>query len=83
MIENVFLGNNKKINIEGVDFFFTLFWSPTPVNEELTIERKINDFYKIRHKGEKFRSPDFRRIKPKKTRNFFFSTPPCQFRMVE
>lgn len=60
--ENVFLVNNKVINIEGVDFFFTLFWSHIPVNEEMIIERKINDFYKIRHKGKKLRSPDFNRL---------------------
>lgn len=60
--ENVFLVNNKQINIEGIDFFFSLFWSHIPTNEELIIERKINDFYKIRHKGKKLRSPDFNRL---------------------
>lgn len=50
--ENVFLVNNKQINIEGIDFSFSLFWSHIPANEELIIERKINDFYKIRHKGK-------------------------------
>ena len=54
--------NNKVVNIEGFDFFFTLFWSHIPVNEELIIERRINDFYKIRHKGKKLRSPDFNRL---------------------
>lgn len=32
--ENVFLVNNKQINIEGIDFFFSLFWSHIPTNED-------------------------------------------------
>lgn len=60
--ENVFLVNNKVIDIDGIDFFFTVFWSRIPDNESLIIERRINDFYKIRHKGKKLRSDDFNRL---------------------
>jgi 3',5'-cyclic AMP phosphodiesterase CpdA len=60
--ENVFLVNNKVIDIDGIDFFFTVFWSRIPDSESLIIERRINDFYKIRHKGKKLRSVDFNRL---------------------
>ncbi|WP_291862036.1 metallophosphoesterase [Marinilabilia sp.] len=60
--ENVFLVNNKVVNIDGIALFFTAFWSHIPDNESLIVERRINDFYKIRHKGKKLRSGDFNRL---------------------
>ncbi len=60
--ENVFLVNNKVIDIEGIDFFFTTFWSHISESKSLIIEQSINDFYKIRHKGKKLRSTDFNRL---------------------
>lgn len=60
--ENVFLINNKVINIDEKDLFFTTFWSHIPESESSIIEGRINDFYKIWHKGKKFKSVDFNRL---------------------
>ncbi|MGQ1946544.1 metallophosphoesterase [Geofilum sp. OHC36d9] len=60
--KNVFLVNNKVLNIEGIDFFFTLFWSRIPNSKSLIIEQSINDFHKIRHKGKQLKSADFNRL---------------------
>ena len=60
--ENVLFVNNKVFNIEGIDFFFTTFWSHIPESASLIIEQRINDFYKIKYHGINLRSADFNRL---------------------
>ena len=60
--ENVFLVNNLVVNIEGIDFFFTTFWSHIPGNASLIIEQRINDFYKIEYNGKPLKSADFNQL---------------------
>ncbi|HYX06960.1 MAG TPA: metallophosphoesterase [Bacteroidales bacterium] len=60
--ENVFLVNNMVVNIEGIDFFFTTFWSHIPGSASLIIEQRIKDFYKIKYKGKPLKSADFNQL---------------------
>lgn len=59
--DNVFMVNNQKIMIKDIQFIFSTMWSKIE-NNILSIERRMNDFRKIRFKNEKFNINHFNEI---------------------
>ena len=57
--DNIFLVNNITENIDGVDFFFTPLWSNIKPHNTFYIEQNVNDFYKIKYKGQPLTAYDF------------------------
>ena len=61
ILENVFMVNNKKIEVEGVDLIFSTMWSKIDRNM-LDIMRGMADFRKIKFGNEKFTVDHFNEI---------------------
>lgn len=59
--ENVFMVNNHKIEIKGIDFIFSTMWSKIQRNI-LEVMRGMMDFRKIKFKDEKFNINHFNEL---------------------
>lgn len=60
--KNVFLLNNKTIEINDVHFIFSTFWSEIQKNEAKFIERNVSDFHLIVSDGQKLTAKKFNEL---------------------
>lgn len=59
---NVFLVNNTSVVHEGVKLIFSTLWSHISPGYQWQIERSLNDFHVIKHKGYRFSAEQYNQL---------------------
>lgn len=59
---NVFLVNNTSVVYEGVKLIFSTLWSRISPSYQWQIERSLNDFHLIKHKGYRFSAEQYNQL---------------------
>ncbi|MBI1267689.1 MAG: metallophosphoesterase [Cryomorphaceae bacterium] len=59
---NVFLVNNTAVVHEGVKLIFSTLWSKISPGHQWQIERRLNDFHLIKHKGYRFSAEQYNQL---------------------
>ena len=59
---NVFLVNNTSVEHEGVRLIFSTLWSRISPGYQWQIERSLNDFHVIKHKGFRFSAEQYNQL---------------------
>lgn len=59
---NVFLVNNTSVVHEGVKLIFSTLWSHISPGYQWQIERSLNDFHLIKHKGFRFSAEQYNQL---------------------
>jgi predicted phosphohydrolase len=59
---NVFLVNNTSVVQENVKLIFTTLWSKISTRHQWQIERSMNDFHLIKHKGVRFSAEQYNQL---------------------
>ncbi len=59
---NVFLVNNTSVVHEGVKLIFSTLWSSISPGYQWQIERSLNDFHVIKHKGFRFSAEQYNQL---------------------
>lgn len=59
---NVFLVNNTSVMHENVKLIFTTLWSQISTSKQWEIERTMNDFHLIKHKGVRFSAEHYNHL---------------------
>jgi predicted phosphohydrolase len=59
---NVFLVNNTSVVHENVKLIFSTLWSKISPGHQWQIERSLNDFHLIKHKGFRFSSEQYNQL---------------------
>lgn len=59
---NVFLVNNTSVMHEGVKLVFSTLWSHISPGHQWQIERSLNDFHVIKHKGFRFSAEQYNQL---------------------
>ena len=59
---NVFLVNNTSVVHEHVKLTFSTLWSHISLGHQWQIERSLNDFHLIKHKGHRFSTEQYNRL---------------------
>jgi len=60
--ENVFLVNNASVKKDNIRLIFSTLWSKISTGHQGQIEKSINDFYQIKHKGFRFSAEDYNQL---------------------
>jgi len=59
---NLFLVNNTSVVHENVKFIFSTLWSKISTGHQWQIERSMNDFHQIKHKGYRFSAEQYNKL---------------------
>jgi predicted phosphohydrolase len=62
ILSNVFLVNNTSVMYGNAKLIFSTLWSKTSTGHQWQIERSLNDFHLIKHKGYRFSAEKYNQL---------------------